>query len=106
MRRNKYGAIKTTVDGITFDSKAEAARWLQLKALERSGRIKRLERQTPVDVTYNNVKLFRYRADFTYFEDGQRIHEDVKGVMTPVFRLKARVMKAMLNIDIRITGTR
>ena len=106
MRRSKYHNIKTTVDGIIFDSKAEAARWLQLKALERSGRIKRLERQTPIDVTYNNVKLFRYRADFSYFENGARIHEDVKGVMTPVFRLKARILKAMLNIDIRITGTR
>lgn len=106
MPRSKYNNIKTTVDGITFDSKAEARRWLQLKQLERAGRIKRLERQTPIDVIYDGVKLFRYRADFSYFEDGQRIHEDVKGVMTPVFRLKARILKAMLKIDIRITGTR
>jgi hypothetical protein len=106
MRRSKYGNKRTTVDGITFDSKAEAMRWLQLKALEKRGVIRALERQTPIDVTYEGVKLFRYRADFAYFEGQERIYEDVKGVMTPVFRLKARVIKAMLKINIRITGTR
>lgn len=89
-----------------FDSKAEALRWLQLRALERSGAIKKLERQTPIDVMHNGVKLFRWKADFSYFENGERIYEDVKGFITPVFRLKARILKAMLNIHIRITGTR
>lgn len=37
--KNKYKAVKTTVDGIKFDSKAEARRYTQLKLLERAGQI-------------------------------------------------------------------
>ena len=39
---NKYHAIKTTVDGITFDSRAEARRYRELKLLERAGVIENL----------------------------------------------------------------
>ena len=38
-RKGKYGAIKTVVDGITFDSRAEAKRYGELKSLERGGDI-------------------------------------------------------------------
>ncbi|MBS6476088.1 MAG: DUF1064 domain-containing protein, partial [Clostridiales bacterium] len=41
----KYRSKKTTVDGITFDSRREAARWQELKLLERAGSITELERQ-------------------------------------------------------------
>ena len=33
--KSKFGAKKTVVDGITFDSKAEAKRYGELKQLER-----------------------------------------------------------------------
>ena len=42
---NKYGNHKVTVDGITFDSKREATRYLELKTLEKAGKISLLERQ-------------------------------------------------------------
>jgi len=45
MSRSKYRNRKTVVDGITFDSKREAARWQELKLLERAGEITELERQ-------------------------------------------------------------
>ena len=35
----KYGNKKTEVDGITFDSKAEARRYLALKTLQAGGYI-------------------------------------------------------------------
>ena len=38
-RKSKYGNIKTRVDGILFDSKKEAKRYLELKLLEKAGRI-------------------------------------------------------------------
>ena len=31
--RSKYGAIRTTIDGITFASKAEARRYAELQIL-------------------------------------------------------------------------
>jgi len=44
MRRNKYNVAPKqarTVDGITFDSKAEMTRYLDLKILEKAGEITR-----------------------------------------------------------------
>lgn len=58
--RNKYGAIKTEVNGITFDSKAEARRYEQLQLMQYGGRIKWFQRQ-PSFLLGNSV---RYRPDF------------------------------------------
>jgi len=44
-----------------------------------------------------------YRADFAYDENGARVVEDAKGVRTPAYRLKAKLMKAVFNIEIRET---
>jgi hypothetical protein len=100
---SKYGNIKTTVDGYTFDSKKEAARYSELRLLERAGRIKGLMLQQPFRVELNRVHVFTYRADFVYFENGARVVEDVKGYATPLYRLKKRILKALYNVDIRET---
>lgn len=100
---SKYRAIKTTVDGYTFDSKKEAARYSELRLLERAGRIKHLMLQIPFKVELNGIHVFTYRADFVYDEDGARIVEDVKGFATPIYRLKKRIIKAIYNVDIRET---
>jgi hypothetical protein len=100
---SKYRAIKTTVDGYTFDSKKEAARYSELRLLERAGRIHNLILQVPFKVELNGVHVFTYRADFVYFENGVRVVEDVKGYATPLYRLKKRVLKALYNVDIRET---
>ena len=105
-KRSKYKAIKTEVDGIVFDSKKEAKRWTELRLLERAGQIQNLERQHAVLVQFNGIRLFKWMADFVYFQDGKRVYEDVKSPMTaalPVYRLKKRILKAMLNIEIRET---
>ena len=101
----KYGNTKTTVDGITFDSKAEAARYKELRALEIVGVIKGLERQKTYKLCkgrWNNGKPFSisYRADFVYTLDGEVIVEDVKGYRTEAYRLKKKLMKAVYGIEI------
>jgi hypothetical protein len=102
MRRNKFGAKKTTVDGIEFDSKAEAKRWGELRLLERAGKIKNLERQVRYDLVVNGVNIGFYKADFRYWDQGssQHVVEDVKGVRTPVFAIKAKLMKALHRVEI------
>ena len=40
---NKFRAIKTRIDGITFDSKAEARVYMELKLLARAGEINGLQ---------------------------------------------------------------
>jgi len=101
MTYRKYGNKRTEVDGFTFDSKAEAARWQQLTLLQRAGEIRNLQRQVSYPIVVNGVKVCTYCADFVY-EDarGNRITEDTKGVKTPAYNLKKKLMKAVHGIDI------
>ena len=101
MRHSKYNAIKTIVDGITFDSKHEAERYRELRMLELCGKISSLELQPRFDVIVNGIKVCRYYADFRYIDgDGAIVVEDAKGVKTAVYRLKKRLVKAIYGIDI------
>jgi len=94
-RRGKYGAIRTTIDGITFASKAEAARYVELKALERNGEISKLELQPKFACVIDGKKICDYFADFAYFDSTRRVIEDVKGIETAVFRLKKKLVEAL-----------
>jgi len=104
---SKYGAKKTQVDGITFDSRAEAARFLELKALERAGQITNLELQPKFELA-PAVKLggrtkpaLRYIADFRYIDHlGNVVVEDVKGVRTDSYQIKRHMMKFVHGIEI------
>tara|TARA_R110002012_G_scaffold275260_2_gene461814 strand:- start:3874 stop:4197 length:324 start_codon:yes stop_codon:yes gene_type:complete len=94
-KNNKYGAVKTTVDGIVFDSKREAVRYMELMVLQKNGQISRLELQPKYDCIINGKKICTYRADFRYFTKDRRIVEDVKGVKTPVYILKKKLVEAL-----------
>lgn len=86
----KYHNIKTTVDGIEFDSKAEARRYTELKLLKQAGEIKGFGIQ-PSFVLPGGI---RYRADFIVCDkDGLIWVEDVKGVCTKEFSLKQKLWK-------------
>jgi dsDNA-binding SOS-regulon protein len=86
----KYKSIKTTVDNINFASKAEAARYNELKLLQRAGEVKAIILQ-PSFLLEGGV---RYRADFAVIGiDGYWL-EDVKGVETQAFKIKKRQMAA------------
>jgi hypothetical protein len=93
-RTNKFRAVKTVVDGVTFASKAEARRYGELRLMERAGDISRLELQPKFPVRVNGVLVCTYVADFAYFTASQRVVEDVKGVKTPVYRLKKKLVEA------------
>ena len=99
-KKSKYKSVKTEVDGIMFDSKAEARRYQQLKLLVRAGEIQDLEFQPRYEFIINDVKIGFYKADFRYTDNGKLVVEDVKGMKTPVYNLKKKLMKAIHNIDI------
>jgi hypothetical protein len=99
----KYHAVRTTVDGITFASKREAARYSELVLLLRAGVISNLKLQTRLIVDVNLVHICDYIADFDYIENGERIYEDCKGFKTPVYRLKKKLIEASHGITIRET---
>lgn len=119
-KRSKFGAVKTVVDGITFDSKAEAARYGELKLLEKAGHIRGLELQPKfalnvraMDAPVSEI-IGAYRGDFRYEvsytvsrEGGPRIMnwrtvvEDVKGFKTPLYRWKKKHVEVQYGIEIR-----
>ncbi len=106
--RPKYGNKKTVVDGIKFDSKWESQRYLYLKSLEKAERIKNLTLQPKFLITVNGQKICAYIADFEYDKehasgDWEHIIEDAKGMETPEFKLKKKLMKAVHNIDIYLS---
>lgn len=99
----KYHSIKTIVDGILFDSKAEAQRYTELKLLERAGKISHLILQPPFKLIEKSKygRDIYYYADFMYLENGHKVVEDVKGVKTAVYSLKKRLMAEKYGIEVQ-----
>ena len=98
----KYRNIKTEVDGITFDSRAEANRYCELKMLQAAGKISGFDIQ-PSFALDGGV---RYRADFIVCgNDGVVWVEDVKGVETQAFKLKRRLWEQRYPwMELRVIG--
>ena len=108
MRWNKYGSKKTTVEGVTFDSKKEAKRYQELRILEKAGAITDLQRQVkfeliPAQRIDGKVaeRRVEYKADFVYTQDGQTIVEDTKGYKTKDYIIKRKLMLWVHGIRIR-----
>lgn len=108
-RGQKYGNQKVTDHGITFDSKAEHKRWLYLSMLAKTGEIRDLQRQVPFELIPampkprgGKERPTVYLADFVYLDkDGNQVIEDVKGAVTPEFRLKRKLMLFRHGIEIQ-----
>ena len=106
---SKYHARKTTVDGITFDSRREADRYLVLKSMEEEGAIEDLRRQVryelipAFDVDGRHYRPAFYVADFVYVEGGEEVVEDVKGMRTDTYRLKSKLFARRYGKSIRET---
>lgn len=116
--RGRYGNVRRTrLDGWTFASAREAARYQELKLLRVAGQITELEVHPSIPIVfegrpvllrserYPNGRVLRYVADFRYAEDGKVIVEDVKmqsGHRTETYRLK-RALVAHMGIEIRET---
>lgn len=111
----KYRSIPVTYDGITFDSKREGARYLQLKQLERSGVIRGLTLQPefPIVIDGRPLRIRTTRSigkpikaimDFQYVEcsTGQTIIEDAKGIDNPLSRLKRALVEHLYGVKINL----
>ncbi len=98
---SKYNAVRVTDEGKRFDSKAEHRRWVALRLLEQAGEISDLKHHPRYPLIVNGQKVCTYEADSAYIESGEQIVEDVKGVKTPVYNLKKKLMKILHGIDVR-----
>jgi len=109
-KRGKYPVApkaERTLDGIVFDSKREMARYAVLKQQERAGMITHLELQPEFKVTINGHLFCRYKPDFAYFRNGERIVEDVKSsgsAKDPAYRLRKRAAEMAYFIKVTEVG--
>lgn len=99
---SKYKNVKVKLDGITFDSKKEAVHYAYLKSLEKRGIITDLQLQTKLDFKIDGKKIFTYKPDFEYNDENGHHIVDVKGIQTPVFKLKKKLIEAQYNTEIEI----
>ncbi|WP_373325659.1 DUF1064 domain-containing protein [Sporomusa paucivorans] len=100
-KKHKYGAIRTIVDGIPFDSKKEAVKYQELKLLKMAGEIVELELQPEfvLQEAYirhgKPIKAIVYRADFrAKYKDGRVVVMDTKGFRTKEYLLKKKLLLA------------
>ena len=120
-RNSKYHSTKVEIDGIRFDSKKEAKRYLELSTLEFEGKISNLQRQVRFNLIppqyeyiwsdkkgdYIKGKCLErqcdYVADFVYFdsETGEKVVEDTKGVRTTDYIIKRKLMLQLYDIRIK-----
>nr|RDS95593.1 DUF1064 domain-containing protein [Cereibacter sphaeroides f. sp. denitrificans] len=104
-RRNKFCAVPTTVNGITFDSKREARRYGELLLLERAGEIRDLQLQVAImlegpagPLRTPSGRQMRLTVDFSYEdrrEGWARVYEDSKGMRTRDYIVRKAAAEAM-----------
>lgn len=97
----KYHNKKTTINGITFDSKLEAKRFCELKLLEKANKIEDLQLQPSFELqpTFKKngktIRAITYKADFSYYdkERQEQVIEDTKGMKTKDYILKKKMFE-------------
>lgn len=96
---NKYHAKKVQLpSGERFDSKREYRRWKELQLMEKAGEISSLKRQVPFVLVCAHPPEFKrpikYIADFVYIDErtSHVVVEDAKGMKTPAYNIKKRLM--------------
>lgn len=101
MRRgSKFGNIRSQYAGRIFDSKREAGHAAILDAMKRARephqRVKSVVYQYRIPVVVNGHKICVYVADFyVMFADGHKEIHEVKGMKTPVYKLKKKLVEAI-----------
>ena len=101
-KKRKYRNKPVVIDDIQFDSTADGNRYAELRYQLRECMIDQLELQPRFDLVVNGIKICTYVADFRYLDPTTMTYivEDVKGVKTPAYRLKKKLMRAIHGIEI------
>ena len=117
--RSKYGAKKVEYNGMVFDSKRECRRYKELEILQQIGAIAELRTQVkfvliPAQREADTVgkrggiikgnlieREVSYIADFVYVENDKTVVEDAKGMRTPEYILKRKMMLYFYGIRIK-----
>jgi hypothetical protein len=108
-KASKYNAIKCAYLGNIYDSIKEAHYAVQLDIKQKAGIVKTINRQVgyTYNVTYSNDKgdkvesTAKYIADFVVgYTDGHTEVVDVKGLRTPAYKAKKKIIEHLYKIKI------
>ena len=112
-KKTKYRSTKVDTAGGVFDSRKEYERWIELCTMQNIGAISDLKRQVPFELIPQfecKGKRFRrtvYVADFTYYQDGEYVVEDVKGYKKgaayQIYMMKAKLLAEKYGILVKET---
>lgn len=97
---SKYRNKRIVHNGIKFDSIRESEDYGKLLILERQGMITDLKRQVNFELNPGGTFSYKYKADFTYYRNGEFVVQDSKGCRTAVYKKKKKLMKKVFNITI------
>lgn len=97
--RSKYGNVKTG----GYSSRKEAKRAAELKQLEKAGALTELKEQVRFELIPKNAveRSCAYVADFAYREGALYVVEDCKGMRTPAYIIKRKLMLHVHGIRIK-----
>lgn len=108
MYYSKFRNTKVETEFGTFDSKKELRRYMVLLDMQRNGEIQDLKRQVPYELIPSQriggkvvERAVKYIADFTYYKDGDFVVEDTKGMKTPEYVIKRKMMLYFKGIRIK-----
>ncbi len=102
-RRSKYANVQIVADGVRWGSKAEYARWCELKLLEKAGQIRDLAPHPHIDLIVNDKLVGVWIGDYTYMENAHRVFEDHKGKDNALSKFKRKFVEAYAGIKVRLT---
>ena len=98
---SEHGSIPDVGGWKRFASQRETKRYIDLRTLEQSGKIRDLQCQVRYPLAVKSVKICTYVADFRYTEDGRGVViEDCKGHRTQLYKIKKALMKAIYGFEV------
>lgn len=100
----KYGNIFCEDDrGNKYPSLKQMNRAKELQLLEKHGKIKDLKEEVTFDIIINDKKVCKVRVDFVYYENGEIVYEDSKGILNEVQTLRYKLFAIQYGKEILLT---
>jgi len=101
VKSNKFNARKVIIGEKKFDSKSEGDYYVDLELQVKAGLIKSIETQVREEFWAYGKHICNYYVDFlVYHNDGTREFIEHKGMATPLWRVKWKLLLAKYDNEI------
>jgi len=97
-KKNKYGAKRCVIDGVSFPSLLEGEAYKRLKFLQKAGEFKLFLMQIPFSLPGG----FKHKIDFCVFGDNWYKFIEIKGRDLPIGRMKRLQCEDIYGIQVHV----